>query len=294
MKKLLTTLLCGLLLTSALLMSACDSNDQPNDTDAATDVVTETPTEAPTEAPTEPAETDADGNELFATLNEKTPLQLIESLEAYFGKNYGSLNELKMTMKMNMDGMNMSVDMEEEIIVKRNGNDAYTKTEGSDGMGSTTVTELWYVDGMIYTEEYDESLNPVKVRYPVTPENVTEGGWMDLEDDVLMATPEAWLKDAKFAKIDDMYVVSVAADADMIKASAEELELDELSEGAEVSSLIQTYYFNADGSLAYVTYNIDMAMEGMACVMENKLTVTGVGKTEVKAPANADQYELLE
>ena len=79
--------------------------------------------------------------------------------------------------------MNMSIDMEENIIVKREGNNLYTKTEGSDGMGGTTTTELWYVDGMIYTEEYDESLRPIKVRYEVTYENVTEGGWFDMVED---------------------------------------------------------------------------------------------------------------
>lgn len=286
MKKILTTLLCGLLLTSALFMSACNGTGEPQDTEAPTEVATEAPTEAPTEGP----ETNADGNEIYPTLGGQTPAQLIAGLEAIFGTNYEAMNQMTFSMSMNIEGMNMSIDMEEEILVKRDGNNVYTKTEGSDGTGGTTTTELWYVDGMIYTEEYDESLRPIKVCYEVSYDNVTEGGWFDMEDTVLMATPEAWLKDVTFVKIDDLYVVTISADKREIQRYADVLDLEDLGDGAEVSRLVQTYYFNADGSLAYVTYDIDMAMEGMECVVVNKCTVTGMGETEVKAPANASEY----
>ncbi len=333
MKKFLTLLACVLVLTTAVLMSACDDQGDTQDTTAATEAATEAVTEAATEevtdapatqAPaTQAPETDAPATdapaveteapeteapeteapatevattapEVVATLNGKTPAEMVAGLPAVYGKNYTASNKLTMAIKMNMEGMNMEMEMVEDIWVMMDGNNVYNKAEASDGEGGKTVSELWYVDGVIYTEDYDDEFNPIKVRIEMTPEQVTEYGFLDLDDEIFMATPAAWLKNVSFEKVEDIYIVSVKANAQQVKEHAELLELAELeATGSTVKSMTQSYYFNADGSLAYAEYIVDMDMNGADCLMTNKIVVTEVGTTQVNAPANADQYQPI-
>jgi len=323
MKKFLTLLACVLVLTTAVLMSACDDQGDTQDTtvatEAATEAVTEAATEEVTDAPatqapateapaveteapatqapaTEAPETEAAtvAPEIVATLNGKTAAEMVAGISATYGKNYTAYNQLTMAITMNMEGMNMEMEMVEDIWVMMDGNNVYNKAEASDGEGGKTVSELWYVDGVIYTEDYDEELNPIKVRIEMTPEQVTEYGFMDMDDELFMPTPAKWLENISFEKLEDMYIVSVKANAQQVKEHAELLELAELeAAGSTVKSMKQSYYFNADGSLAYAEYILDMDMNGADCLMTNKIVVTEVGTTQVNVPENADQYQPI-
>ncbi len=319
MKKLLTILVGGLLLASALLMSACDDTNADTDTAAATEaatekateaqtdattevateVVTEKATEAATEAPAEvqtqaqtealtEAQTEAgtEGPETVATLNGKTPAQVVAEILATYTDNYTAVNEMTMDMSMNQDGVSMDMSISETIFAKRQGYNLYNK----EVMDGEVVTELWYVDGMLYTEDVDEEGNPVKVKMAMTPNELVGMGVAEFDDINMMPIPAAWLENGVFVKNGDKYLITVTADADMILASAEELNLSELGEEGTVRAMTINWSINADGTLDFAEYDIDMTMMGMDCRVYNKAKLSDADTTVVTLPEGADEY----
>ena len=321
MKKLLILLVGGILLVSVLIMSACDTSDTPtltdrveetvgdtavthSDADTHSSAVTEAFTEAFTEASegdapdtaevtqevaTEPqtqAETETYAPEAVPTLNGKTPAEVVAEILATYTDNYTAVNELTMDMSMKQDGVSMDVSVSEIIYAKRHGYNLYNK----ELMDGEVVSEFWYVDGMIYTEDVDEEGNPIKIKMAMTPDELVGMGLAEFDDINMMPIPAAWLKDAEFIKSEGKYLIAVTADADMILASAEELNLSDLGEEGEVSAMTVTWSINPDGTLDYAEYDIDMTMMGMDCKVYNKAVLSDAGKTVVALPEDADTY----
>lgn len=308
-KKLLVLCMCGLLAVSAAALVACDS--EKNDAKESEEVTVETSAdtvvegdteteEAPTEAPTEqvteaPVETDAEGREISKTLNGKTPYAVYAEAESLYKTNYEVEQEMKITMDMSDGGSEMHIETTEKSWFKFAGGNVYTKVENAGLFDEATVSEIWYVDGKLYTEDYDENFEPFKAVMTISPENAELYYGLELPGDTLMPMPEDWLKDAVFAKTEDgLYLVSLNITQDMLAATDEDVWGELAGEGVTMNSMTYHVCFRADGSLAYISYDADMNMMGMACTMTAKVVLSNVGTTQVAPPADADAYQEVE
>ena len=305
-KKLLILCMCGLWAVSAAALVACDSQkEDAKETEAATvetsaegatETVADETVETPTEALTEPSvETDAEGRELSKTLNGKTPYEAYAEMETLYKTNYEVAQEMTIVIDMNDGNTEMHVEMTEKTEYKYADGNVYAKTESTELFGEATVTEIWYVDGKLYTEEYDEEFNPVKVVMAMTREDAELYYGLGVAGDTLMPMPAIWLEDAAYTKTEDgLYLVSLNITAEMLAESGEDVWGNLSGEGVELHSIVYSFCFNADGSLAYMAYTADMDMMGMACKATAMVVLSGAGTTKVTPPADADAYVEME
>lgn len=302
--KLMTLILCGLLLTTTAQMTACKDTGNPDDTtsavtEATTEVPTEMPTEAPTEAPTdaptevpteaptEPSETETQAIATYETLNGKTPIELYGELLALYQGNYEMTQDMTIVMDMSYnDGMSMHLEMKQKLLMKLDDGNMYSKTETSDMTGEFITEELWYVDGKLYAQDIEGN----KIYLELTPEMAGLYYDMDLDEEALMPVPDEWLAGKSFVKTEEgLYALTLELDKDALA------QLD-VALGEDMSFNAMTYIvnLNSDGTMASWLYTADIEMMGMACTMSSIATLTDAGTTEVTPPADADQYVLYE
>ena len=294
LKKWLAALLCGAMMVSSLAMVACDGGDN-TDTSTETESVTQTETDIPTETETidesaTKTETETDAPQI---LNGKTPAQVyVENMTAF--KQQGNTASAVMDVKyfMNIGGVTSETSMQMTLEGKIKGDDVYSKTSTPDGMGGTYVTEEWYVGGYVYTEDYDENFELIKVKVAATPEEAKDYYGISGES---IPVPEAWWTDVTFTEDGENYVFTITADKAMIDANSDELDLgDFVEDGAEITSMIMTCVVNAQGVIVSDTLVLEMSMdeEGMAVSVEMtaNTTYSDIGTTVVEAPADAADY----
>ena len=314
MKKLLALLLAITCIASTAMMVGCDETTAPDE---------ETTTEAATTAPetTEPETTeneettdDKAGNDKPAeitTINGKTPYEFLMAAAGAIGENYEAT--LNMDASISMDSGSTSVDMKTTMLssIKTDGQNIYEYSMTDMGDGEPGVSEMWYVGGHGYTQQYigmdEDTYEDIyeNVKVAVTPEQAANyyGVSIDDSDDSIADSlgadlPESVLADMKVSLTEDgLYAFELHLSDEEIITYADTLGLgDIIEEDYTITGFSYTFYVTKDGVMDSLVCNLtmsaddpDMGME-MAMTLAMTVEIKGVGTTVVTAPENADEY----
>ena len=250
MKKILSLLLCAVLMLTMLGLVSCD-DEETND--------------------------GGNGDGAIETLNGKTPEQLYQ---AALDKVAG-LTNYTMVAKQVITGGGMTIN--QTVSAKMDGNNSYVKTENS--MDSSGNAECWFVDDMLYMTSGGMSIKMALSYDDFANAYMPEGA---TGDGALMNIPESWFVDTSFHQEGDLYYIEFIVSGEEYLQYFESTGLGSYIENVEDVSY--KVYFDAQGNLGDVVTEADMVSEGVALHIVSTSTFSGINSTVVTAPENADTF----
>ena len=185
-----------------------------------------------------------------------------------------------------------------EIIGKTNGDNAYYKsTVRTALLGKTieTVTETWYVDGVLYTQKDGKN-----IQMNITKEQVKGIVYgEDKNSEGIIDIPKSWFNDVSFESQEDgTYIMNIDMSGNRLSSAIKRLGIT--SQSLEISDIKFAYRVDSDGMI--ISAGGDYTMElGGSTESNLEYSASGIGTIDTKysnfgtteeitLPANADKY----
>ena len=247
MKKLLSILLCILMLLSISAMVAC-SNDDGDDDD-------------------------------LATLAGKTSVQLYEDAQ---NKLKGLQRyEMLSTQVITMNYAGTEIVMNQTITSKQDGQDLYVKMYNDTSTANNM--ECWYVDEWFYVIQgsvkgkaqidYEDYVNTYM------PEGSTSS-------DALMNIPSDWFKGVEFVQDKDNYYLEFVVSGDEFQQYMASSTLNSYIESAEIDDIVYKVYFTESGELGDIVVEMDMVIEGVSAHARSVSRISNLSASIVAPEGN--------
>ncbi|MBO5938532.1 MAG: hypothetical protein J6Q82_03425 [Clostridia bacterium] len=271
MKRILSILLCLILIGSMLTLASCDETTVPSN-----DETTEN-TDDSNNPSSSGGKTPKEGVDV---LNGKTPKELyeaaIEKVSAM--TNY----ELITNQVIDMTYQNQSLPTVNQVVIsKLNGQEQYVKST-NDADASANM-EIWYVNDWLYTTMGGSSVKA----------NIT---WQQMQDNfmpegasgsgLLMNIPESWFKNIRFEKDGELYFIEFTVSGeDYLKYMQSTALGDMIKDATDVTYIV---YFDANGELGDIITKCDYVVTESGytinCHLESTSTLSNVGNVTITAP----------
>ena len=252
MKKILSLLLCALLMFTMLGLVSCDDEETAGSQSG-------------------------DGDDAIETLGGKTPEQLYQ---AALDKVAGLTNYTMVAAQV-ISGGGMTIN--QTVSAKMDGIDVYVKTENN--MDSSSNMECWYVDEMFYTIASGVKAKAAISYEKFTSEYMPEGA---TGEGALMNIPASWFVDTSFHQDGDLYYMEFIVSGEEYLQYFESTSLGAYVQG--VDDISYKVYFDKDGNLGDVVTELDMVTEGVSFHVVSTSTFSNINSTTITLPANTDDF----
>lgn len=262
MKKLLSLLLCLILVCSVFVLASCDATDNDNDDN------------------NEPSnsDTNSDKKDDLSTLNGKTAEELYDAAIAKVAglTNFEMTATQVITLTYEEDGDSFT--MNQSIVSKMNGQDCYMKAENDSAPESNM--EMWYVDEWMYV-----ITNGVQNKANITWEDMQEKYMPEgaNAEGALMNIPKEWFKDVKFEQEGNAYYLEFIVSGEEYLTYMSSTSLGAYLDG--VDDVSYKVYFDKDGNLGDIVTEFEFVVEGFRCHALSTSKIANVGTTVIDTPS---------
>ena len=252
MKKILSLLLCALLMFTMLGLVSCDDEETAGSQSG-------------------------DGDDAIETLGGKTPEQLYQ---AALDKVAGLTNyTMVATQVISGGGMTMN----QTVSAKMDGINVYVKSE-NDTEASSNM-ECWYVDEMLYAIASGVKVKAAISYEKFTSEYMPEGA---TSEGALMNIPASWFVDTSFHQDGDIYYIEFIVSGEEYLEYFESTSLGAYVQG--VDDISYKVYFDKDGNLGDVVTELDMVTQGVSFHVVSTSTFSNINSTTITLPENTDSF----
>lgn len=239
--------------------------------------------------------------EILELLEDKTPFEVYSSfntkLEAT-ADNCTVTTSSVVNTTMTVLGQNVDAVTDISLLTKTNGNNMYAKTTSvtvASGVNAENVTEIWYVDGVLYKNDGSQ-----KVKVAVTEEQARELVYGDAaSESTVMDIPESWFEGVCFEKqADGNFIMKINMSGDRMEEAIDRLGLA-AEVGLEISDIKYEYKLDKYGMIlgCEAKYTMEMDDNSGSSLYSGSAEGTmstvysDMGNTEeITAPADADSY----
>ncbi len=231
---------------------------------------------------------------VFASCGPETPYELYQ--EATKKMEEATAAEVVMTYKISMDIAGMSNDTTITMSMKTNGDD-FAMDMGEQGVS------MIYVGGVLYMSYDFGDGDAEKMKATCSVEKFKElmemsGQSTDASSPIPTLTEEdlkeiEWVEDGDNRK----FTMTLTADqlTDVVGSLTGMMGGDPDEEAPTIAEASITPVFNKDGDMTNANIVFKMDLEGMTIDCDLGLEFKNIGGTvEIKAPADADQYEEMD
>ncbi len=256
MKKILSLLMCLVLLASVMTMVACDEDDDKDN-----------------------------GPEELAELAGKTPEEAYELAYQYMAglTNYTMTSKQKVTVSV----QGFSQTQNQTLVNKQNGTDYYMKSSGIEG----AEMEMVWIDDVAY---YD--MMGMKFKLHMTLEEAAAATGMELNDAGLVELPQGYFQNAKFKKTADGYELAFEIEKSLAEELFVDQIAGAYGVSASLADDLNysvVFDQNANPVAMNVNMTINMTIDGVGATVkaDSKSTFSDIGTTTIDPPANPYAYE---
>ncbi len=264
MKRIISILLCVLMLFSSMLFTSCLSAD------------TTTPQQ------------DAVKNPTVETLNGQTPIELysatVENIEKATGIRFSTV----LTMEVTTEGKEPTV-FNQSVIVSTDHQSIYVQTASE--RHPETNAEIWFVGDTLYMTGIGGSF-----KQPLSLEEYYAKYAPDGSDPatILLDCPEAWFKDAEFTKedLDSYYLEFELSGKEYWNKIKDGMMTSEIMSMA-VKNVDYKVYFDEEGNLKEIVTEFEISFGHITTKYISTTKVELNAEVEISAPEGSDAWANL-
>ena len=242
--------------------------------------------------------TDSEGNEWIEKLNEQTPFQVYSQFNQKLedvSSNCTVTTTSDVHTKIEIAGQKVNSQTKIEIVVKSNGDNCYSKTTTvtkTKGETVESVMEVWYVDGVIYTQ-----MDKQKIKMTVSADQAYElvYGEKKSEESKIIEIPESWFEDVSFkVEKNGTYVMDSDMNGDRMEEAMSRLGIAN-DMGLEIKNIKYKYKVDKNGMIVGSEGKYAMSIESSSysASADGKMNAvySDFGTTEeITLPEDADAY----